>query len=160
MTRHPSLPLTPEQLPRQRLVEVVDLPSVPAEFEPTVCLFWMPDDILPKTRPRKMGFLGTVEWAWAPGASRIETYWLHAARRHWVVWMQDRDWTNDPEYQWQVAAYVSRAGVTPEQAAPHLIAARWREERDERELDHFHFVSNEGALTVPVWMAIGRAVWA
>ena len=67
MTRYPPLPLTPDQLPRQRPVEVVELPPVPAEFDATVCLFWMPEDILPKTRPRKMAFLGTVEWAWAPG---------------------------------------------------------------------------------------------
>jgi hypothetical protein len=159
VTRTPPLPMSPDQLPVQRLVEVVDLPSVPDSFAPTVCLFWMPDDILPKRRPRKMTFLGTIEWAWGPMSSRVETYWLHRAKRHWVVWIEDRDWTNDPDYKWQVAAYVERDGVSAEAAAPHLIAARWQQEQEERELDHFHFVSNEGALAVPEWMAIGREVW-
>jgi hypothetical protein len=159
MSQSPPLPLTTEQLPVQRLVEVVDLPSVPSAFSPTVCLFWRPDDILPKRRPRHMTYLGTVEWSWAPWSSRIESYWLHRARGHWIVWMQDRDWTNDPEYRWQVAAYVARDGITAEQAAPHLIVARWSEERDDRDLEQFHFISGTGAIAVEEWMAIGRAVW-
>jgi hypothetical protein len=153
------LPMTPDQLPEQRLVEVVALPKVPDSFEPIPCLFFVPDHILPRKLPREMTFLGTVEWAWGPRSSRIETYWLHRARRHWVVWIEDRDWTNDPEYKWQVAAYAKRTGVSAEAAVPHLILARWELEMEERQLDHFHFVSNEGMLTVPAWMAIGRAVW-
>jgi hypothetical protein len=155
----PPLPLTPAHLPQQRLVEVVAMPPRPASFDPVACLFWMPDDILPRRRPRRMTCLGTVEWAWAPGASRIETYWLHRARRHWVVWIQDRDWLNDPDYRWQVAAYAPRRGVDPVAAAAHLVAARWEEERDDRSLDHFHMISSEGLLDVALWRAVGRAVW-
>lgn len=73
MNGSPPLPMTPDQLPEQRLVEVVDLPKVPDSFEPIPCLFSMPDYILPKRRPREMTFPGTVEWAWAPRSSRIET---------------------------------------------------------------------------------------
>lgn len=159
MNGSPPLPMTPDQLPEQRLVEVVDLPKVPGGFAPIPCLFSMPDHILPKRRPREMTFLGTVEWASGPMSSRIETYWLHRARKHWIIWIEDRDWTNYPAYKWQVAAYVERRGVSGEAATPHLIAARWELEMRERYLDHFHFVSNEGALSVPEWTAIVRAVW-
>lgn len=159
MSISPALPVTPNQLPKQRLVQVVDLPKVPTSFAPIPCLFFMPDHILPKKRPREMTFLGTIEWAWGPMSSRIESYWLHCARRHWVVWIEDRDWTNDPEYKWQVAAYVERRGVSAKAAASHLVLDRWALELEERQLDHFSFVSIEGALSVPQWMAIGREVW-
>jgi hypothetical protein len=158
MTRHRRLPLTPDQLPRQRLVEVVGLPAVPADFDPTVCLYWMPRDILPKVRPRRMTYLGTVEWAWNPMSSRVEAYFLHGARRHWVLWVLD-PFPNEPEWAWQVAAYTPRRGVTAREAAHHLVIERWREEAEERALDHFHFVSEEGDLAVADWRAIGRAVW-
>lgn len=158
MTRQPRIPLTPDQLPPQRLVEVVDLPPAPPGLDPTVCLFWMPGDILPKRRPRRMAYLGTVEWAWNPMSNRVEAYFLHGARRHWVLWIQD-PFPNEPEAAWQVAAYTPRRDVTAREAAHHLVMARWREEAEERFLDHFHFVSEEGDLKAADWRAIGRAVW-
>lgn len=82
MTRRPRIPMTPDQLPRQRLVEVVDLPAAPEGLAPTVCLYWMPWDILPKTRPRRMAYFGTVEWAWNPMSYRVDSYFLHRARHH------------------------------------------------------------------------------
>jgi hypothetical protein len=78
------------------------------------------------------------------GRACAEGGWLHRARRHWVVWVEDRDWTNDPEYKWQVAAYLERKGASAEAAAAHLILARWELEMEDRQLGHFHFVSNEG----------------
>ena len=158
MTDHPRIPLTPDQLPRQRLVEVVDLPAAPAGFDPTVCLFWMPWDILPRRRPRRMSYLGMVEWAWNPMSSRLEAYFLQGTRRHWVVWIQD-PFANEAEAEWQVAAYTPRRGVTAREAAHHLVMRRWHTEAAERSLDHFHWVSQEGDLAVADWMAIGRAVW-
>jgi hypothetical protein len=158
MTKHPAIPLTVEGLPQQRLVEVVDLPEVPAAFDPTACLYWMPWDILPRHRPRRMTYLGTLEWAWSPMSSRVELYFLHGARRHWVVWIQD-PFANDVEAEWQVAAYTPRRGVTAQEAAHHLVVARWQTEAEECDLDHFHWVSREGDLAVAEWRAIGRAVW-
>lgn len=158
MTRTPSPPITVEQLPQQRVVEVVDLPSVPDHFEPVACLYWMPEDILPKQRPRRMTFLGTVEWAWSPMSGRVESYYLHRGRRHWIVWIRDRD-CNDLDYEWTVAGYVDRTDVSADAAAVHLIVARWLTEVAESELDHFHWLLNDGALSVAQWVAIGRHVW-
>jgi len=156
MIHTPHLPLTPDALPRQRLVEVVDLPA-PPPHDITVCLLWRPE-FLPKRLPRDMTYLGTVEWAWHPLSSRIDAYYLHRGRRHWIVHMRDPD-PNEPEHEWMVAAYVQRGGVSAAQAATHLIAARWREEAEERALDRFHFIAEEGALRVPDWQAIARTVW-
>jgi hypothetical protein len=158
MTVHPRIPLTPDQLPQQRVVAVVDLPAMPRTFDPTVCLHWMPWEILPKARPRRMAYLGTVEWAWGPMSNRVEAYFLHRSRHHWVVWIRDPV-PNDADSEWQVAAYTPRRGVTAREAAQLLVVARWRLEADERFLDHFHWVSDEGDLAVAEWMAIGRAVW-
>jgi hypothetical protein len=118
----------------------------------------MPWEILPKARPRRMAYLGTVEWAWSPMSNRVEAYFLHRTRHHWVVWIRDPV-PNDADSEWQVAAYTPRRGVTAREAAHLLVVARWRLEADERCLDHFHWVSDEGDLAVAEWMAIGRAVW-
>jgi hypothetical protein len=105
-----------------------------------------------------MDYLGTVEWAWNPMSSRIESYYLHAARRHWVLWKRD-PFPNDEAYRWLVAAYAPRAGVAASTAARHLLVAAWEAEAAERYLDHFHWIAEVGQLDVPDWMAIGRAVW-
>ena len=159
MTARPKIPLRPDQLPQQRLAEVVGLPAAPASFDPTVCLFWMPWDILPRRRPPRMTYLGMVEWAWSPMSSRIEAYFLHRGRRHWVLWIQDPSPT-DAGTAWQVASYAPRHGVTAREAAHHLVVERWRAEACERFLDHFHWVADEGNLAVADWMAIGRTVWS
>jgi hypothetical protein len=159
MTAAIRIPFTPDQLPQQRLVEVVCPPAAPEAFDPRVCLFCVPQDILPKRRPRRMTYLGMVEWAWSPMSSRIEAYFLNATRRHWVLWTRNPA-PDDTDTAWQVAAYAPRRGVLAREAAHHLVVERWRAEACERFLDHFHWVADEGELTVAEWMAIGRAVWS
>jgi len=158
MIRKPNLPMTPIAVPRQRLVEVVTFPPWPDHARITDCLFWHPVNILPKRQPRCMHYLGAVEWAWHPLSSRADAYYLHRARRHWIVHIRDPD-PNEPEDERMVAAYAPRCGVTAEEAAAHLIAARWCAEAEECGLDPFHFVSEEGDLSVADFRAIARMVW-
>jgi hypothetical protein len=158
MIRAPRLPMSLAALPRQQLVEVIDLPVWPEQVEITVCLFWRPKEILPRHQPRHMVYLGAVEWAWRPFSSRVDAYYLHRGRRHWIVYIRDPD-PDEVEHEWTVAAYAPRHGVTAEKAAVHLVAARWRTEAEERDLDRFHFVAEEGALRVADWRAMAREVW-
>ena len=158
MIQPPRLPLTTEALPQQRLVEVIDLPAWPVHAEITVCLTWRPEEILPRRHPQRMLYLGTVEWAWMPLYSRFDAYYLQRGRHHWIAWIRD-PFPNEAEDEWRIAAHAPRCGVTEEQVAVHLIAARWRAEAEERALDRFHLVSEEGVLRVPDWQAIAREVW-
>lgn len=157
MIRKPNLPMTRAAVPRQRLVEDVTLPSWPEHARITDCLFWRPVDILPKRQPRCTDYLGAVEWAWHPLSSQADAYYLHRARRYWIVHIRDPD-PNEPGDEWMVAAYAPRRGVSAEEAAVHLIASRWRTEAEECGLDPFHFVAEEGLLSVADYRAIARMV--
>ena len=54
---------------------------------------------------------------------------------------------------------VARKGVTERQAATHLLIDVWRAECADGSLDHFHWINEDGLLSVEDLMAIGRAVW-
>jgi len=139
----PKIAMTPDQLPTQRVHEVIELPHVPQDLDPVGCCGWEPDEIVPKARPRDMQYLGSVEWAWAPMSGRIEAYHLHRGRKNWLLYAQDLD-PNDPEFAWTVVAYGNRKGVEPREAAIHLIMASWRTENADFGLDHFHWINQDG----------------
>lgn len=145
------------ELPQQRIVEVVDLPDLPDHSEPVVCYGWEPKGIGPKRLPREMIFLGGAEWAWSPMHNRIEVYYLHRSRHHWITYHKDLE-AEDKEFEWLMGAYVARRGVDERQAAFHLMAAHWRYEADEG-LDEFHWLTHDGFLNAADWRAIARAVW-
>ena len=102
--------------------------------------------------------LGTNVAMGSPMSSRLDVYFLHAARRHWLLWVRD-PFAGEAEFEWRVAAYAQRPGLNRHVAATHLLVAAWKEEAAEKHLDHFHWISAEGELAVADWMAIGRAVW-
>ena len=92
MTKGSFIPMSPEELPKQRLYEVVDLPPTPGGLETK--LDWVepfPDD-RPKTTPRKVQFLCAVEWAWSPMHNRIDNYYLHQRGKRWLIW---NNWLDD-----------------------------------------------------------------
>lgn len=83
---------------------------------------------------------------------------IHRVRRDWVVRIEYRDGNNDSGNKWQSLAMWSDRCVTADAAALGFIAARWELERENRQLKHFPFVSNEAALSGVKGMALVRAV--
>jgi hypothetical protein len=71
MSNTPRIAMTPEQLPRQRIHEVVALPSEPAGFDPVVHYGSDALGNFPKRRPNRIHYLGSTEWAWGPMNCRI-----------------------------------------------------------------------------------------
>ena len=63
MIREPKIPMSPEDLPQQRIHEVVTLPKRPAEFDCKVGYELSPHGELPKNAPTKSTYLCQVEWA-------------------------------------------------------------------------------------------------
>jgi len=136
MTDDIHAPMSPTELPQQRINAVVDLPSRPEGFEPVVDYGLAANGIAPKRRPTKMAFLGGAEWAWSPMHNRVDAYYLHRGRRHWILYQRDLD-PNDPTFAWSIVAYALRRGIDERTAAVHLMIALWRMEvRDG--LDEFH----------------------
>jgi hypothetical protein len=150
-------PLSPAELPQQRFNEVVDLPTCPAGFEPVVDYDLCGQGIAPKRRPATMSLLGGAEWAWSPMHNRMQAYYLHRARSHWVLYLRDLD-PDNRDFEWRVRAYGLKRGVDEKTAAVHLMIALWAFETNDG-LDQFHWLTHDGLLTVSDWRAIAREVW-
>ena len=66
MTREPKIPMAPEQLPQQRIHEVITLPERPAVFDCVVGQRIYPKGALPQKPSPNATYLCQVEWAWSP----------------------------------------------------------------------------------------------
>ena len=107
--------------------------------------------------PRKVRHLGTIEWNWGSMHERVSPYYLHRARRHWVLWTKVPDEWDRP--QWMPLGYVPLAQATREEAAIHLVADSLRFERDHAKQGQFEAVTSAGHLPRSDWDRIGRAIW-
>jgi hypothetical protein len=158
MTREPHIPMSPKELPQQRIHEVVGLPARPTEFNCDVGYGASPKGSLPSNVPHNMKYLAQVEWAWSPMNNRIDAYYLHKGRTHWSLWSRywDDNWS-----QWSDMAIgcVPRRGVSEYQAAVFLLLEFWRGETAENTLDKFHWINETEYLGVGDLAAIVREVW-
>ena len=97
-TKHTSfIPMAPGLRPQQRLYEVVTLPDLPKGLDPKI---EMDQPLLknpPKTSPRKLTYLFSVEWAWSPMHNRIDNYYINPRRTGWLLW---NNWLEDGGYPW------------------------------------------------------------
>ena len=158
MTRQPKIPMSPGELPQQRIHEVITLPPKPEPFDCIVGHRQFPKGALPSRTPRNMTYLAQVEWAWSPAHSRLDAYYLHKGRTHWSLW--SRYW-DDNWGQWSDVAVgcVHRRGVSEYQAAIYLLLEFWREDALDNGLDEFHWVNEADYLTVADLAAITRQIW-
>jgi hypothetical protein len=154
----PRIPMSPTELPQQRLVAVASLPERPDPFDVIVGFGMVPESILPKRSPRNPLYLGQVEWAWNPMSNRINAYYVYGSRSHWILWSRYPD-GNWGKWEWEAAACVPRKGIEQRQAACHLLLEFWKMEEDEGDLDQFHWINDPGYLTVEDFMAIAREIW-
>ena len=158
MTREPKIPMSPEELPQQRIHEVVALPKRPEEFDFKVGYELVPYGKLPKNAPIKSTYLCQVEWAWSPAHNRLDAYYLHRGRTHWSLWSKYWD---DNWMKWEqiTVGYVPRRGVDQKQAAVYLLLEFWAFDAKEGGVDEFHWINEDGYLTIAELAAIAREVW-
>lgn len=159
MAQLPTIPMSPLDLPSQRIYLV---PNYPLEPYGWAVSFDTGASHLPKRRPHSARYLGQVEWSWSPMHSRIDAYHLslNSARSAWVLWLSFFDDQSWKFVDTHIAAWAPRKGMQGADAAVLLIEAFWRREKNDiTELDHFHWVGQEGLLTAAVFKEIGRKVW-
>lgn len=161
MTKRPSIPMRPEDVPQQRIHLVVPLPPRPPSFQ-GYCDYFnrMPDDFRPKGTPRKTSYLCTVEWAWSPAHNRINSYYLNPRGKYWLLWnyyQDDNDWNH--EWKWVLYGYGPRKGVDAEEAAVYLLMDAWESEARNWELDKYHWIDEAGLFSVEMIEAVARVVW-
>ena len=118
---------TLDSLPQQRLYEVFTLPDVPKRLDPKRQIDQPLLKNSPKTSPRKLTYLFSVEWAWSPAHNRIDNYYLNPRRKGWLLcnnWVEDGGypWT----WYWDLMAYGKRCRSDERTIAIHLIQAVWK----------------------------------
>ena len=158
MTREPHIPMSPQELPQQRIHEVVGLPVRPAEFNCDVGYGASPKGGLPKTGLANSIYLCQVEWAWSPAHNRLDAYYLHRGRSEWSLWSKYWD---DNWMQWEHVGNgtVHRRGVDQKQAAVYLLLEYWAFDAREGDVDQFHWVNEAAYLSIAELAAIAREVW-
>ena len=155
MTNEPHIPMSPSELPQQRLHEVVGLPKRPEPFD--FCVDYNVRS-LPKSTNANSTYLAQVEWAWSPMHNRLDACYVHRGRSDWILW--NKYW-DDNWGRWGKVAIgtVPRRGVDLNQAAFHLLMEYWKFDAKEGGLDQFHWVNEEGFLDMAELNAIAREVW-
>jgi hypothetical protein len=158
MTRQPKVPLSPSELPQQRILEVRSLPPRPHPFTFCVCSE-LPAEVHPKQGvPRNPIYLVQVEWAESPMHGGVNAFYLHARKKWWILW---RRWFDDgggwerSRWHWEPAAFCQRRGVSETQAAAHLLTEYLLAE--EETVD---WINEEGLLKAADMAAILREVGA
>ena len=167
----PTIPMTPEALPQQRLSLVLDLPARPKGFE--ICHVdasrltderkdWMIDpERVPTRFPGRSTYLFQAEWASSPAHNWINAYYLssNTARSHWFLW---RRYFNDGGYEWfwesQVTAYAPRVTHDRHVAAMWLMALAWKAEAEAFESGQPDWINEEAYLSIAEIKAIYRYI--
>ncbi len=161
-TKHTSfIPMTPEELPQQRLNKVVTIPPKPDNLDIYLDFWYRPGHELkdrPTGTPRKLTFVCSVEWAWSPMHSRIDNYYLNPKPKNWLLW---NNWHNDNEdcWQWDIVAFSNKVKADERAIAAHMLIKIFEFEAKNSSLDRFHMINNTGCLSVEDVQAIGREVW-
>lgn len=169
-TQH-RIPMTPENLPQQRLVPVVTLPDLPPGVDIHV-VYLRPAAMgdLPDRPGRESRYLASIEWAWSPMHSRQDHYYLSRERDRWCLWncyqesIDSLDFDAEAGYlslqpEWYLLCWCAGDGLIARQVALQLLRAFLEDERCGESVDRFHFVAGEGMLTTRDLVAVARAVW-
>ena len=156
-----TVPMTPEQLPQQGIVEVVDLPARPTGLE--IITDWRELENLPIRResPLTSTFLVALEWAWSPMHNRLQGFNLeHHSDGYWLLWSYFVDFVENDECPWALSAVCPDRELDERAAAIHLLTAALIEGRDVDMLDHYHWIADSGLITPAQMRVIGQRVWS
>jgi hypothetical protein len=176
-TKHRTIAMSPEAVPRQRLYQLMQLPAPPQDFE------LLYGEALQNLRPLEPGegasLIVQAEWAWSPMHNRVSNWeiGLDETKQHWVLWCSHHtddcelaDWCDpdddEEDLQWvaiwhsQVVAACARGNLSERDASILLLLQAWTDERDsETELDRPHFYGAAGVLNIDELRSIERVVW-
>ena len=148
--------------PNERLYAVKKIPVRPTNL--SVSMSWS-QDIWPKDLPEEPSpalYLGSLEWAWSPMHSRLDSYYLSYTEAKWLVFLHnledggfERDWIWD----WYLYAIADRVLGDEEAISFWLIHDLLQNDFRCHDIDHFHLISDTGLLSVGDFKNIGQLVW-
>ena len=154
------VPMLPEQIPPQRLNEVVNLPAKPNDLK-----VYVDNDVplkinRPVAWPRKLIYLCGVEWAWSPAHNRMDHYYLNLKPNYFFLWNHYLDDLSIPwKWEWLFLSYASKCKGDLKAISTHMLLKYWETECEDQGLDHYHFIGNTGLLNVEDIQALAREIW-
>jgi hypothetical protein len=149
----PKIPMHPSHLPQQRLRLVHDMPIASAEYE----LRLGAAKGIAKRLPRSAEYVCQLEWAWSPMHNRIEAFYVSKSRKHWVLWSSYFD-DNYSRWEKDVAA-VCGLKADQKDATMLMLFKHLDDLRRSYEIEHYHWISESGFLSVGEIDAVAREVW-
>jgi len=169
MSNH-KIPISPSELPQQKVYEVVPLPDKPLNFEAYCTLGaneqkynWLLDtEDMPKRFPSSATFMASVEWAWDYYHNRNDGYYLssNTKKTHWFLWIKSLDDNSfDWKYHYCIYAYCPRVSNEPHSMAVHLLTHAWNTQATAESIDEPHMIMDCGLISLPELKAISRGIW-
>lgn len=163
MIDEPSIPMRPQDRPPQRALFLSPLPPRPEGFQgycewryPMVPL---PAYLKPKGSPRKLTYLGAVEWAWSPMHSRADAYYLGRRGAYWLLWSRWEDDNQIPwKWRWSLIGHAKCRNIDTWTAACYLLMDAWAADAS-GSLDKYHWINDVGGFSVEDFEAIAAVVW-
>ncbi len=160
------IPMSPGELPQQRLYFVEDLPRRPVGFK-TTCNYGViapPGIEFLSRKPSRARLLCQLEWAWSPANNRISAYYLsmNRSRSRWLLWMctpNDDNWDGRGRWECLLMGIAPRRGVSAFTAAVWLLHDSLEMEMSDGNTAYLQFWINEDdLLSVDDIQAIRRAL--
>jgi len=174
-TTYPKVAMSPGELPRQRLFQLLELPDRPDDFE------LLDYHALEKLQPQEPGqdasLIVQAEWAWSPMHNRVSNWEIgpDESDRYWVLWCSNHtdecepaEWCeeeDEEDIEWvtvwcsEVVAACPRGNLCIGDASALLLRQAWDDERVDMELDPPHFYGATGILGIDALRSIERLVW-
>ena len=154
------VPMLPEQIPQQKLNEVVSLPAKPNDLRVYVDNDVPLQNNRPVAWPRKLIYLCGVEWAWSPAHNRMDHYYLNLKPNYFFLWNHYLDDLSIPwKWEWLFLSYASKCKGDLKAISTHMLLKYWETECEDQGLDHYHFIGNTGLLNVEDIQALAREIW-
>ena len=155
-----TVPMTPDQLPQQRLVQVLDLPPLPEGARIVADDRQFPEAHADRVSPGDTTFLIALEWSWSPMHSRLQGFSLERyEHRDWVLWSYFVDFVENGDHPWVLSAVCADSDLDERTAAIHMVSASLLEEIRIQDLDRWHWIADTGLLGPAEMRAIGRELW-
>ena len=159
---HPNIPMRPEEFPQQKMYVVKGLPPIPEGCDVELLDYESEHGLagIPKKPTKKSIYLAQVEWAWSPMHNRLDAYYIHKGRTHWLLWSSTLD-DQDVPWKWNdhPVACIPVKGVAEQQAAVYLLLEYWKSVSAAFAVDHYHWINETGALSVGQLQAIADVAW-
>lgn len=161
MTKPFQVPMSPADLPQQRLVEMIKLPPLPKTLEIVTNHDQLPTRHSDRESPGKSTFLVALEWAWSPMHNRLQGFSLERhASGDWVLWGYFVDFVENDEHPWVISAVCPHEDLDERTAGIYLLLAALREAAAVDGLDRFHWIADQGLLGPAEMRVIADKVWA